>query len=51
MPIYKHGVGQWRKFELWLEPLKKALGPVLEAYPAVPNFKWQMQTGMTVRLA
>jgi tetratricopeptide (TPR) repeat protein len=51
MPIYKHGIGQWRKYEPWLEPLKAALGPVLEAYPSVPKFNSQMQIGMTVRLA
>ncbi|MEA3149762.1 MAG: hypothetical protein QOD56_701 [Gammaproteobacteria bacterium] len=28
-PIYKEGVDQWRNYEPWLEPLKKALGPVL----------------------
>jgi hypothetical protein len=35
-PIYRDGVDQWRRFEPWLGPLKAALGPVLEAYPAVP---------------
>ena len=25
-PIYKEGVDQWRNFEPWLEPLKRALG-------------------------
>jgi hypothetical protein len=28
----------WRRFEPWLEPLKLALGPVLDRYPAVPDF-------------
>lgn len=37
-PIYKEGVDQWRHFEPWLDPLKAALGPVLEAYPQVPSF-------------
>ena len=32
-PIYKGGVDQWRNFEPWLDPLKKALGPVLDNYP------------------
>lgn len=32
-PIYKEGVEQWRNYEKHLEPLKKALGPVLERYP------------------
>jgi tetratricopeptide (TPR) repeat protein len=35
-PIYRGGLDQWRHFEPWLGPLKDALGPVLEAYPAVP---------------
>ena len=36
-PIYRDGVEQWRHYETWLGPLKDALGPVLEAYPAVPG--------------
>jgi tetratricopeptide (TPR) repeat protein len=32
-PIYKSGLEQWRNFESWLEPLKEALGPVMERYP------------------
>jgi tetratricopeptide (TPR) repeat protein len=30
-PIYRGGVDQWRHFEPWLDPLKSALGPVLDA--------------------
>ncbi len=37
-PIYRDGVDQWRKYNDWLEPLRMALGPVLAAYPAVPEF-------------
>jgi len=37
-PIYREGVDQWRKYDAWLDPLKQALGPVLEAYPAIPAF-------------
>lgn len=37
-PIYRDGVDQWRHYEEWLNPLKEALGPVLDAYPAVPRF-------------
>ena len=37
-PISRAGVDQWRHYEAWLQPLKDALGPVLEAYPAVPRF-------------
>jgi hypothetical protein len=38
-PIYKDGVDHWRHYEPWLDPLKAALGEVLELYPAVPAFK------------
>jgi tetratricopeptide (TPR) repeat protein len=36
-PIFRDGLEQWRHYEPWLEPLKAALGPVLEAYPCVPG--------------
>jgi hypothetical protein len=36
-PIFRDGLDQWRHFEPWLDPLKAALGPVLESYPAVPR--------------
>jgi len=36
-PIYKSGLQQWRHFEPWLEPLKDALGPVLDRYPVNQN--------------
>ena len=32
-PIFKGGLDQWRNFEPWLDPLKTALGPVLDRYP------------------
>jgi len=32
-PIYRSGLEQWRNFEPYLEPLKDALGPVLDRYP------------------
>ena len=36
-PIFKSGLEQWRNFEPWLEPLKKALGDdVLNRYPIKP---------------
>ena len=35
-PIYREGMDQWRHYEPWLGPLKEALGPVLEHYPAAP---------------
>ncbi|MBL8270673.1 tetratricopeptide repeat-containing sulfotransferase family protein [Steroidobacter sp.] len=36
-PIYRDGVDHWQHYEPWLVPLKRALGPVLESYPAVPE--------------
>jgi tetratricopeptide (TPR) repeat protein len=33
-PIYREGVEQWRHYAPWLGPLKAALGPALEEYPA-----------------
>jgi tetratricopeptide (TPR) repeat protein len=35
-PIYREATEEWRAYELHLEPLKAALGPVLDAYPEVP---------------
>jgi len=37
-PIYKEAVDHWRHFDPWLGPLKEALGPALDSYPAVPAF-------------
>ncbi len=36
-PIYRGGMDYWRHFEPWLDPLKQALGPALDAYPGVPS--------------
>jgi hypothetical protein len=36
-PIFRDGLDQWRNYEAWLEPLKAALGPTLDAYPAAPS--------------
>ena len=33
-PIFRDGLDQWRRYEPWLDPLKDALGPVLDAYPS-----------------
>jgi predicted Zn-dependent protease len=41
-PIYREGLDHWRHFEAYLEPLKTALGPVLECYPAVPEFSGRL---------
>jgi tetratricopeptide (TPR) repeat protein len=35
-PIFRDALEHWRHFEPWLEPLKAALGPVLETYPHAP---------------
>jgi tetratricopeptide (TPR) repeat protein len=35
-PIFRDGTDAWKPFEQWLEPLKTALGPVLEYYPETP---------------
>ncbi len=35
-PIFRDGVDHWRHYEPWLDPLKGALGAVLETYPATP---------------
>ena len=35
-PIYRDATEEWRAYEAHLEPLKRALGPVLDAYPATP---------------
>ena len=37
-PIFTEGLDQWRHYEPWLDPLKTALGPVLDAYPQAPVF-------------
>jgi predicted Zn-dependent protease len=37
-PIFREGVDHWRNYEPWLDPLKKSLGTVLDAYPAAPAF-------------
>lgn len=33
-PIYRGGIDQWKNFEPYLDPLKEALGPVLDRYPS-----------------
>ncbi|HEY2179298.1 MAG TPA: sulfotransferase [Caulobacteraceae bacterium] len=37
-PIFTNAVEDWRRFEPWLGPLKAALGPALESYPAAPQY-------------
>ena len=36
-PIFRDAVEHWRNYEPWLEPLKAALGPVLQTYPEAPT--------------
>lgn len=36
-PIFREGTQGWKAFEPFLDPLKAALGPVLPAYPDVPD--------------
>ena len=38
-PIYREGVDHWQHYEPWLDPLKHALGEVLQTYPNVPEFE------------
>jgi hypothetical protein len=35
-PIFREGAEGWLAFERFLDPLKRALGPVLDAYPDPP---------------
>jgi len=36
-PIYRDATEEWRPYDSHLEPLKAALGPVLDAYPDAPG--------------
>ena len=36
-PIFREALDHWRHYEPWLGPLEEALGPVLAAYPEVPD--------------
>ena len=36
-PIFREGLDHWKHYEPWLDPLKAALGPVLESYPEAPG--------------
>jgi predicted Zn-dependent protease len=37
-PINRDGLEQWRHYAPWLEPLRLALGDVVDAYPNAPRF-------------
>jgi len=36
-PINREGLEQWRHYAPWLEPLREALGDVIDAYPTAPQ--------------
>ena len=36
-PIFRAGLDHWQHYLPWLEPLQATLGPVLAAYPEVPD--------------
>lgn len=50
-PIYAVGIGNSRKFDPWLGPLKRSLGYVLDAYPAVPKFYPPLRANISMRIA
>ena len=50
-PIYASGVRNSGKFDPWLGPLKKSLGNVLDAYPAVPKFYSPLKASFSMRIA
>lgn len=37
-PIFTNAADHWRNYDMWLGPLKAALGPVLHAYPEAPAY-------------
>lgn len=37
-PIFTDAADHWRNYDMWLGPLKAALGPVLTAYPEAPAY-------------
>ena len=36
-PIYRDSTDEWRAYEPFLNPLRSALGPIVDAYPGVPG--------------
>ena len=36
-PIYRDATEEWRRYENYLDPLRDALGPVVDRYPEVPQ--------------
>jgi len=43
-PIFRDGLEQWAHYDAWLGPLREALGPVVESYPAPPP-DWAAELG------
>jgi tetratricopeptide (TPR) repeat protein len=37
-PIFREGIDHWRHYEPWLQPLSRALGGALAAYPDAPQY-------------
>jgi tetratricopeptide (TPR) repeat protein len=37
LPVFRDALEHWRHYEPWLDPLKRALGASLTAYPKVPD--------------
>jgi len=50
-PIYESGMGNSRRYEPWLGPLKSALGSVLALYPAVPTYYPRLEAKIAMRIA
>jgi tetratricopeptide (TPR) repeat protein len=49
-PIAADAADLWRHYERWLDPLKSALGDVLDAYPNVPDFREnRLSMGWSIR--
>ncbi|MCB1553256.1 MAG: sulfotransferase [Xanthomonadales bacterium] len=46
-PIHRGGLDQWQHYAAWLDPLRTALGPVLDSYPQ-PHEIVAGGTGVTV---
>lgn len=36
-PIYREATAEWQPYDKFLEPLRRALGPVLDEYPEIPR--------------
>ena len=35
-PIYRDATDEWRRYDAFLDPLRDALGPIIDSYPGVP---------------